>query len=202
MKENNLNQILSKAFSGWNYTSNHQPDEDGRIIVLWKDHVSITILQQSSQCLTCEVQITNLHKFIYTAVNASNQGQDRTHLWIKKIKVKVKRALKQLNRENFSQIQERVRVANNLLQVVQVQALQIPSPQLFQQERDLNMKWCFPRTTEENFFKHKSRINSLKEGDLNTTYLEEMKILISREKNTPQLLKQMPKLEDPEKFST
>lgn len=81
----------------------------------------------------------------------------------------IKPELKTLNRENFSQIQERVSLANRLLNVVQVQALTDPSPQLFQQERDLRLKWEFLKTIEEAYFRQKSRI-WLKEGDLNTSY--------------------------------
>lgn len=56
------------------------------------------------------------------------------------------------------------------LQCVQVHALQAPTPQLFQQERDLHQKWLFLREIEEAYFRQKSRINWLKEGDLNSTY--------------------------------
>ncbi|CAG7876753.1 unnamed protein product, partial [Brassica rapa] len=46
----------------------------------------------------------------------------------------IKRELKALNRENFSQIQMRVSEANQLLQAVQVQVMQSPTPQLFELE--------------------------------------------------------------------
>uniref|UniRef100_A0A0D3BU43 Endonuclease/exonuclease/phosphatase domain-containing protein n=1 Tax=Brassica oleracea var. oleracea TaxID=109376 RepID=A0A0D3BU43_BRAOL len=82
----------------------------------------------------------------------------------------IKRVLRKINRENFSKIQERVAIANNLLKIVQGQALQDPSPALFQKERELTEKWEFLRTIEEAYFRQKSRINWLKEGDLNTSY--------------------------------
>lgn len=83
---------------------------------------------------------------------------------------RIKSDLKLLNKENFSKIQERVSDINCLLQTVQVQALSSPSPRLFQEERDLHQKWLFLREIEESFFRQKSRINWLREGDLNTAY--------------------------------
>ncbi|KAL1199402.1 hypothetical protein V5N11_007692 [Cardamine amara subsp. amara] len=86
----------------------------------------------------------------------------------------LKRPIKSLNRENFSNIQERVILTNQLLQSVQVQALQTPSLILFQKERDLHKKWLFLRTIEEAFLRQKSRINWLKEGDQTTTFFYRM----------------------------
>lgn len=82
----------------------------------------------------------------------------------------IKRDLKLLNRENYSQIQERVNDTYSLLKHVQVRALADPTPQTFQEERDLHQKWLFLREIEEAYFRQKSRINWLAEGDLNTSY--------------------------------
>lgn len=86
-----------------------------------------------------------------------------------KLKV-IKRDLRELNRENFSQIQERVSETNRLLQCAQVEALQNPSTSTFQAERDLHQKWTFLLEIEEIYFRQKSRINWLRDGDLNTAY--------------------------------
>ncbi|CAA7017582.1 unnamed protein product [Microthlaspi erraticum] len=53
-----------------------------------------------------------------------------------------------------------------------VQALQAPSQQLFDQERTLHDHTNFLRNIEESYFKQKSRINWLKEGDQNTMYFQ------------------------------
>ena len=74
----------------------------------------------------------------------------------------LKGALRVLNRDNYSKIQERVFLANCFLQLVQVEALTNPTPQNFQQERDLHQEWLLLRDIEECFFKQKSRINWLK----------------------------------------
>lgn len=86
----------------------------------------------------------------------------------------IKSDLKQLNREIFSKIQERVSETYNLLQHVKVQALANPTPTTFQAERDLHQKWLFLRDIEESFFRQKSQINWLTEGDLNTTFFHRM----------------------------
>lgn len=101
-------------------------------------------------------------------IHAGNVSQTLAQLcW--KLK-QIKSDLRILNKENYSKIQERVNETNRLLQIAQVQALQDPSPITFQAERDLHQKWNFLREIEEIFFRQKSRINWLREGDLNTTY--------------------------------
>lgn len=73
---------MNKVCRGWNYTSNHLSDEDGRIVVIWKDSVSVNILCQSRQTLTCEVKIPSSSLFVYTAIYASNESTERADLWV------------------------------------------------------------------------------------------------------------------------
>ncbi|CAN7136312.1 unnamed protein product, partial [Brassica rapa subsp. narinosa] len=82
IKDHNLNYLMNKVCRGWNYTSNHLSDEDGRIVVIWKDSVSVNILCQSRQTLTCEVKIPSSSLFVYTAIYASNESTERADLWV------------------------------------------------------------------------------------------------------------------------
>lgn len=116
--------------------------------------------------------LTKHPKFVQMVQTAWNQTgiecQTLTQLcW--KLKL-IKSDLKTINRENFSDIQVRVSETYSLLQSVQVQALQSPSEETFQAERDLHQRWSFLRIIEEIYFRQKSRINWLREGDLNTAY--------------------------------
>ncbi|XP_013717730.1 uncharacterized protein LOC106421431 [Brassica napus] len=67
---------------GWHYQSNHISDEDGRIILIWRDPLKLRVLSQSRQMLTCEIMLPNSAPFIYTAIYASNLSEERTDLWI------------------------------------------------------------------------------------------------------------------------
>lgn len=330
VKELSLSPIMSKLCPAWHFTSNHLSDEDGRILLIWKDPIKLSVLHQSSQSITCLLTIPNKEPFYYTAIYASNLAAERTDLWADLIHVHslydldnnlwfvggdfnqildhtehssaaistndyqmyllqdcflqlgifdlrfhgpshtwknnqpegpiakkldrllvnskaiasyphaiatflpptisdhtpclldlayqlpsagtqpfkfqnylikhpnfsglildawtragsncssladlcwklklIKTDLKLLNRDNYSKIQERVSDTYRLLQLAQVQSLQSPSSQTFQDERDIHQRWTFLRQIEECYFRQKSRINWLREGDLNTTY--------------------------------
>ena len=330
IKDQNLTQLMPKLCYRWNYISNHSSDEDGRIIVIWKDPVKVRVLSQSRQQVTCEVLLPATAPFTYTAIYGSNERVERAGLWVELLHLyqwlnlsnipwilggdfneiihhsehslfevnsispqmaefrdslhqmgmfdlrfqgplftwsnhqpdspitkkldrllvnshaislfpnstttflppemsdhcpcildlahqlplagtkpfrffnyltkhplfhqsvleawnqagsmaftltnlcwkqkSVKGVLKRINRENFSNIQVRVLETNSLLQAVQVQALQTPSPQLLEDERQLHQKWLFLRQIEESYFRQKSRVNWLGEGDQNTAY--------------------------------
>ncbi|CAH2070769.1 unnamed protein product [Thlaspi arvense] len=74
---------MSTLCPGWNFTSNHLSDEDGRIIIIWRNPAAIHVLHQSQQSITCEVSLLNTARFIFTSVYASNLSSERTDLWVK-----------------------------------------------------------------------------------------------------------------------
>lgn len=81
MKEPNLNHVMSQACPRWSILSNHLSDAAGRIIVIWKNPVSVTLLHQLRQAITYDIQITGGHKFIWTYVYATNTREERCDLW-------------------------------------------------------------------------------------------------------------------------
>lgn len=82
----------------------------------------------------------------------------------------IKRELRALNSNNFSEIQKRVCEANSLLKHVQVLCLQQPSVSNFQQEKQCQEKLEKLKSIDEAFFKQKSRINWLLTWDQNTSF--------------------------------
>ena len=82
IKDQNVTSLLDKLCRGWKFATNHASDEDGKIVVIWKDDVRVRILHQSRQTLTCEVTLPTTHPFNYTAVYASNLRIERIHLWV------------------------------------------------------------------------------------------------------------------------
>lgn len=81
IKEPNLNQLLSTICPGWNYISNHNTDEDGRIIIIWRQSISVQEIHQTSQSLTCKVTLQNGQFFYFSAIYASNLRDERLDLW-------------------------------------------------------------------------------------------------------------------------
>lgn len=76
IKEVNLAPLMSKLCNDWNYCSNHHSDEDGRIILIWKNHASVRVLCQSRQSLTCEISIPSCPSICYTVIYASNDAPE------------------------------------------------------------------------------------------------------------------------------
>lgn len=86
----------------------------------------------------------------------------------------LKKFLKSLNKDNFSDIQKRVRETALLLQDLQVNSLTNPSESSFQAKRTCRDKLSFLKTIEEFFFHQKSIIKWLQLGDQNTGFFHKI----------------------------
>uniref|UniRef100_A0A0D3E0K9 Uncharacterized protein n=1 Tax=Brassica oleracea var. oleracea TaxID=109376 RepID=A0A0D3E0K9_BRAOL len=275
---------MSKICNTWNYVSNHSSDEDGRIVLIWKDPLRLQVVKQSRQSMTCTLTLPNKEPVYFTSVYAANTSEERVDLWVELMQLHASLNLdskqwiiggdfnqithpadhssptvntpdnlmyqlqdcfiqcgafdlryngpphtwtnyqpfypigKKLDRllvnsptisshpqafasflpQLFSdhspclldlaftlpkagtkpfKFQNYLTKHPNFLEMVSrawVLALQSPTPLLFQQERDLHQKWLFLRQIEESYFRQKSRINWLSEGDFNTTFFHRM----------------------------
>ncbi|CAH2047860.1 unnamed protein product, partial [Thlaspi arvense] len=63
IKDLNLSRLMSKLCNGWSFTSYHSSDENGRIILIWRDPAKVRILHQSHQTLTCEHSNPDINTF-------------------------------------------------------------------------------------------------------------------------------------------
>ncbi|KAG7576912.1 hypothetical protein ISN45_Aa03g012390 [Arabidopsis thaliana x Arabidopsis arenosa] len=83
---------------------------------------------------------------------------------------KMKRPIKDLMKENFSDLEKRVAEAHSTLDALQLLTLNDPSPINIQNEISAKEVWLHLSLAEESFFKQKSRLRWLGEGDSNTSF--------------------------------
>ncbi|CAE6062902.1 unnamed protein product [Arabidopsis arenosa] len=79
-------------------------------------------------------------------------------------------ACRRLNRIGFGNLQQKTRDALSHLEDIQSQLLTIPSDSLFRLEHVARKRWNFFALALESFYRQKSRIRWLKEGDANTRF--------------------------------
>lgn len=82
----------------------------------------------------------------------------------------LKRPLKSLCKEKFSNIERKVIEANEEILSLQLDVLNQPSASNVLLERDAREKWLFFRQAEESFFRQRSRIKWLEDGDFDTKF--------------------------------
>ncbi|CAE6012165.1 unnamed protein product [Arabidopsis arenosa] len=75
-----------------------------------------------------------------------------------------------LNRLRFSNIQQRTDLALSQLETLQIALLTSPTDSLFREEHVARKKWNFFAAALESFYRQKSRIRWLHEGDANTRF--------------------------------
>lgn len=87
IKKLSLAPIMSKICHNWNYVSNHSLDEDGRIILIWKDPLRLQVVKQSRQSKTCTLTLPNQQPIYFTSVYAANTNEERIDLWAELIQL-------------------------------------------------------------------------------------------------------------------
>ncbi|OAO91334.1 hypothetical protein AXX17_AT5G31500 [Arabidopsis thaliana] len=94
----------------------------------------------------------------------------------------------ELNRKRFSNIQRRTSESLAFVEDIQSQLLLTPSDSLFREEHVARKKWKFFAAALESFYKQKSRIKWLKEGDANTRFFHRV-VIAHHAKNLIKFLK-------------
>ncbi|XP_024004030.1 uncharacterized protein LOC112081502 [Eutrema salsugineum] len=81
-----------------------------------------------------------------------------------------KACCRSLNRQGFANIQQKTKEALTHLEAIQRELLSSPSDALFQEEVAARATWNFFADAQESFYRQKSRIRWLKDGDANTNF--------------------------------
>lgn len=82
----------------------------------------------------------------------------------------IKVACRKLNKEGFGNIQQKTKDSLDHLELIQTSLMSSPSDALFREEFVARKKWNFFASAQESFYKQKSRIRWMKDGDANTAF--------------------------------
>ena len=81
VKEQNMQNIISRHFEGWNVLSNYSNEaNNGRIWFLWNSSFHVELVNVLDQCITCIVS-QGMKKFMFSTIHGWNEGIDRRRLW-------------------------------------------------------------------------------------------------------------------------
>lgn len=82
VKEKKAEKIVSSVFQNWEFMSNYEHNNLGRIWVVWKPSVRLTPVFKSSQLVTCSVLLQGKEEeFFSSFVYALNTVEERKSLW-------------------------------------------------------------------------------------------------------------------------
>lgn len=82
VKERKENMIYTEVFRDWDVLSNYEYNTLGRIWVVWRSNVRLTLVFKSSQIITCSVMMEECKKeFFCSFVYALNTSEEKKSLW-------------------------------------------------------------------------------------------------------------------------
>lgn len=82
VKEKKAAGIVSSVFHGWDFMSNYEFNQLGRLWVVWNSTVRMTPVYKSAQLITCSVLLQGQTKeFFCSFVYAFNTVEERRSLW-------------------------------------------------------------------------------------------------------------------------
>ncbi|CAN1152031.1 LINE-1 reverse transcriptase homolog [Linum perenne] len=139
--------------------------------VLLNTDMNVASLPKSFKFFNCWIQNKDYDKIVAEAwerVNVvdPNNGFHRVYAKLKE----VKNALKQLNKDQFSDVSRRVIEAEENLKAAQMALLTSSGLVDVEEVKVCKGKWIELRNAEESLYRQKSRENWLKLGDSNTAY--------------------------------
>ena len=80
VKENKSQPIIARHFERWNWTNNYSSAYNGRIWIIWGDHIKVDVVASTAQCVTCKILI-DAKQFYFSVVYGFNEGVLRKNLW-------------------------------------------------------------------------------------------------------------------------
>lgn len=82
VKVHKAGNILEKMVPDWKHCPNYPMAYNGRVLLLWKDHIQIHVLIVHEQCIHCKISdTTSPFSAYFTVVYAKNESQQREDLW-------------------------------------------------------------------------------------------------------------------------
>jgi len=82
VKEGRADRIINYVFKDWSLLSNYEEHRLGRLWLVWRNNVRLTLLYKIAQLITCSVSVEGRHEeFFVSFVYASNFVVERKALW-------------------------------------------------------------------------------------------------------------------------